>query len=145
MSRESDLAKIHIGAKAIGLDVTDRDPKSDYRSMLRNVAGVDSSAELDASGRKTVLDHLVSHGWKPFKTARRRARPQSSLIYHLWNSLADAGAVQAHGLGAWLISNTARHHPPGWARPEFLPPEVSQGITEQLKQWCKRLNINWRK
>lgn len=63
--RRADLAKIHIAKKDLGLS------DSDYRTMLRSVAGVESSAHLDAAGRKKVLQHLVKCGFKPFQNPPR--------------------------------------------------------------------------
>jgi phage gp16-like protein len=50
--RRAELAKIHLQAKELGLD-TDT-----YRDVLRLVAGVDSAADLDASGRRRVIEHF---------------------------------------------------------------------------------------
>lgn len=56
-SRTSELAKIHIAKKQLGLD------DDTYRDMLWTVARVRSSSELDHAGRKTVLDHLKARGF----------------------------------------------------------------------------------
>ena len=70
--RRADLAKIHIAKKDLGLS------DSDYRTMLRSVAGVESSSHLDANGRKTVLQHLEKCGFKPYKApAKNPARKRN--------------------------------------------------------------------
>ena len=55
--RNYDLMLIHVGAKQVGGD--DRDA---YEDMLEAVAGVRSAADLDAQGRRKVIDHLRTCG-----------------------------------------------------------------------------------
>jgi len=57
---------IHIAKKQLGMD------DDTYREMLRAVAGVSSAAELSASGRQDVLDHLK---WLGFASRRRPGFP----------------------------------------------------------------------
>jgi phage gp16-like protein len=59
--RRRDLARIYIAARQLGLS------GDAYRAMLRRVAGVESAAGLDETGRKAVLAHLKKAGF----TARR--------------------------------------------------------------------------
>jgi phage gp16-like protein len=56
--RRSDLAKIHIAKKQLGLD------DATYRAMLQMVAGVESAGDLDGEGRRKVLSHLSKAGFK---------------------------------------------------------------------------------
>lgn len=56
--RNSELAKIHIAKKQLGLD------DETYRNMLWTVARVKSSADLDDAGRKQVLEHMKARGFK---------------------------------------------------------------------------------
>jgi phage gp16-like protein len=60
--RRRDLSFIHIAAKQLGMDTHDKDPKSEYRSMLWTVARVRSAADLDFAGRKRVREHLEACG-----------------------------------------------------------------------------------
>ncbi|MEW8522512.1 MAG: regulatory protein GemA [Candidatus Thiodiazotropha endolucinida] len=143
--RKADLAKIHIGAKALGMDPGDKDPASEYRTMLWNVANVRSSAKLDYAGREAVIRHLKSRGWKPkpIGSSSRQAR----LIYHIWNKLADAGVVHHRdGLISWIRTTTKSEHPQGtgWQLPEFLPKKVKSKVIEQLKEWAKREEVRWK-
>ena len=57
-TRNNQIATIKIAAKQLGMDDTT------YRYMLSLVAGVHSAANLDAAGRKKVIDHLKSRGAK---------------------------------------------------------------------------------
>ena len=50
--RQSELAKIHIGAKQLFAS------KDDYRDMLEDVAGVRSAADLGPAGRVKVIAAL---------------------------------------------------------------------------------------
>jgi phage gp16-like protein len=66
--RRSELAQIHIARQQIGMD------EESYRNVLWTVARVKSSADLDWSGRKRVLDHMKSCGFK--------VRPKKLLTAH---------------------------------------------------------------
>jgi len=63
--RRQELAMIHIAKKQIGMD------DLVYREMLFAEAGVNSAADLDAGGRKKVLDRFKSLG---FKSAHKSAK-----------------------------------------------------------------------
>lgn len=68
--RKADLAKVHIGKKALGMD------DDAYRAMLRMVGGVDSAADLDGAGLSAVIRHMKGLGWRPgYKGAKRRTTP----------------------------------------------------------------------
>lgn len=68
--RRSALAMIHIARAALGMD------EDVYRAMLLTHGKVRSAADLDRSGRKRVLDHMMACGWKP---APGKARAPSTL------------------------------------------------------------------
>ena len=65
--RRRELAAIHVAKKEIGLD------DATYRYILRNYFNVESSADLDQAGRRKLLDHFKSRGWKG--TGRERREP----------------------------------------------------------------------
>ena len=50
--RKSELAKIHIHKQQLRMD------EAAYRDLLTAVCGVKSSSDLDARGRRKLLDHL---------------------------------------------------------------------------------------
>lgn len=62
--RQAELAKIHIAKKQLDLD------DGTYRDMLWTLARVRTASELDEHGRRQVLEHLKSRGF------RDRTRPQ---------------------------------------------------------------------
>lgn len=69
--RNTDLAKIHVAKKQLGMS------DEDYRAMLWTQGRVTSSGDLDHAGRQRVLDHLKACGFKPAASAntKRPARP----------------------------------------------------------------------
>lgn len=64
-ARRADLAKLHIGAKALGLDA------DAWGAMVRTIAAgrTGSSGDLTAPERGLLLKTLAASGWRP------RARP----------------------------------------------------------------------
>lgn len=80
-NRTAELAKIHIGAKQMGLDPSDKDPGSEYRSMLFNVVGVHSSANLSAQQRHDVIKHMENCGvsFRP-KNRPKPAQDRKALV-----------------------------------------------------------------
>lgn len=56
--RRRDLAAIHVMAKQLGMDAADKNPESEYRSMLFMRGRVRSSKELDYTGLQQVKEHL---------------------------------------------------------------------------------------
>jgi phage gp16-like protein len=56
-ARKADLARIHIAKKALNLD------DETYRDIMFAVARVRSSAQLDFTGRKRLIEHFLKCGW----------------------------------------------------------------------------------
>ena len=56
MSRNAELAKIHMGKKQLGLD------DDTYRAMLEDMFGVSSAGKLDYKQRYRLLRHLEERG-----------------------------------------------------------------------------------
>jgi len=83
--RNTELAKIHIAKKQLGLD------DDTYKDMLWTVARVRSSKDLDEYGRKKILNHLRSCGAK-FKRKKRTtpAQDKQALINKIQAMLAEA-------------------------------------------------------
>lgn len=98
--RRRELAAIHKGAAQLGLDTQDRDPDSVYRTMLRQVGGATSAADLDAAGRRRVLDHLRRLGALPERM--RRPRPpedKAALVAKIRAQLAAAHRADTYADG----------------------------------------------
>ena len=91
--RRAELAKIHIGRKQLGLD------EETYREMLKAVAGVRSSAELDAAGRKKLLAYLRKQGAEFNRRGRTRpAAEKRPLLGKIYALLGDRPAAYAEGI-----------------------------------------------
>jgi phage gp16-like protein len=81
--RRNELAQIHIAKVALGLD------DDTYRQVLWAVARVKSSAELDWTGRKNLLDHFKAKGWKKTNPRPDVAKAKSLLVSKIYALLAD--------------------------------------------------------
>ncbi len=133
----NDLAKIHIAKKALGLD------DDTYRAMIRRIGGVESSAQLDAAGRRALLAEFRSKGWKPApgKAAKARALasdPQSRKIRSLWLALHAAGKVRdpsEKSLAHYVKRQT------GVDRLNWLSVQQARTVIEALKGWAARTGV----
>jgi hypothetical protein len=96
--RDREIKLIHVGRRELGMD------EDTYRAMLELVAGVRSAAALDGAGRKKVIDHLKSKGFKvkskatgkPAAASEPGADAQYRKIQALWGDLARLGAVRVN-------------------------------------------------
>lgn len=72
--RSRDLARIHIGKKALRLD------DETYRSMLYQVTGLRSAKDLDGRQRYQVLDRMKQLGWLEANDAKGKhpGRPRNT-------------------------------------------------------------------
>ena len=89
--RRRDLAAIHAAAAKAGMDTADRNPGSEYRTMLQAQGGATSAADLTADGRRRVLAYLQRlanpNGRPP------RSESQQENIERRWRHLGQAGAI----------------------------------------------------
>jgi phage gp16-like protein len=94
--RRAELAKIHIAKAEKGLS------EDDYRLMLKNVAGVDSAADLDAKARRAVLDHLCGGDGRskqrpyPGKPRNMEVPERAALLDKIEAFLSDRGLPWAY-------------------------------------------------
>ncbi len=88
--RNAELAKIHIAKKRLGLS------DDDYRGMLRELTGCESSRDLSAEERSRVIDAMKQKLLGPPLGSRPSAavEPQLNLIKSLWANLALYGIVR---------------------------------------------------
>lgn len=130
-NRLADLAKIHIAKKQLDMN------EASYRAMLKDIAGVDSAAQLDDNGRNKVIDHLETLGFKP-----RPARPLASSgqyrkIRMLWLDLHAVGLVRdpsERAMRRYIERMT------GIERPYRLSREQASLVIETLKKWRQRVD-----
>lgn len=131
--RNSDLAKIHIAKKQLGL--TDED----YRALLQGYGGASSSSELDHAGRQRVLAYLQGIGFKPKASliAKRPARPTPSadvlpLVRRIRAQLISLGRrpdSYADGIAKQMFGADAPEFFE-WCHPRDLE-KISQALTYQ--------------
>lgn len=132
--RNAELAQIHIAKTQLGLD------DETYRAVLWTVARVQSSKDLDWTGRKKLLEHFKAHGWKPAAPKKAKAiKPvslgQEGLVMALWSELHTDGKVRDPSdaaLGSWLKRNRLPE------RVEWLNPAQLIRVIESLKRWRDR-------
>lgn len=95
-------ALLHVAKAKLGLD------EAEYRSILAELAGVTSSAELDQDGFNLTMAFFEWKGFTPLKAKGPDYgnRPgmatcgQIALIRTLWSEYAGTGATD--GLNTWL-------------------------------------------
>jgi phage gp16-like protein len=110
MSRNANLAKIHIAKKQLGMD------DDTYRAMLKTHGAVSSSKDLTLIGAAKVLAHLERCGFKakPAKAAQRSlpsvGADRAPLMSKVEALLADAGRPWAYadGVAKRLFGNTTK-------------------------------------
>lgn len=108
--RKADLARIHILKAQLKLS------RDQYEAVLWTIGQVESSALLDAHGRKRVIEHLQSHvdaaagiQADPDKPRNLQARPQLRKI-----------AAQLHAAGRnWAYARSVLQRITGKATIEF--------------------------
>lgn len=142
MSRNSELAQIHIAKKQLGMD------EETYRMMLHNVTGKDSTKEMDIQDRYQVLAHLKKVGFKA-RRGKQRLSPktsnadQRSKIRAVWIAMFKDGFIQdgsETALDAWVRRMTKLHvHGQVDSVAWLTSIESAQFVLEALKKWQKRL------
>jgi len=125
--RNRDLAKIHVAAKQLALS------DEDYRAMLWTVARVRSSADLDAHGRRKVLEHMKARGFRPRRTGRPvPADSRAPLLGKIRAMLAEQNRPDAYGDAlAKRIAKTERLE---WCTPEGLRKVVAALTYDQRRK-----------
>lgn len=108
----------------------------EYRAILREKFGKNSSNELNPAQKTLLINHLrgLLNGYKimPFKGSNNTVvtasdKPQVQLIYTLWEEMADKGIIRHRkGLGRFIRNMT------GIDGVEWLPPEQLQKVINAL-------------
>ena len=89
--KRRELAQIHIAKKELGMD------DETYYAMLWSIGRVRHSNELDYTGRKRVLDHLKSRGFRV-----KRGKPATRERANDW-AFVDRAAADRQPLLKKLI------------------------------------------
>jgi len=74
-ARGALIGAIHAGATALGMDTSDKDPRSTYRAMLQEIGGTPSCAKMSDGGLHRVMDHLRRSGFQPQKSIEKKDYP----------------------------------------------------------------------
>ena len=139
MPSRSDLAKIHIAKKELGL--TDEV----YRDIMRSRFGKESAAKLTVGQASQLINHFRSLGWKPKyqqKLPGVYSKPtdgQEGKIIALWLELAKAGVVRNksdRALQAFVRRMTKKHHM------RWCTTGEKNTIIEALKDWGAREGVD---
>ena len=98
LQRRKDLAMIHLAKKDLGLD------DDLYRSVLQELCGVESSADLDALGRRKLIAYFREKGWGRNDYTRGKPRNSSNtdrkrLMSKIEAFLAEAGRPWSYADG----------------------------------------------
>lgn len=83
----NQLARIHIGRKALGLD------EDTYRALLLRLTGKSSSKEMSVAERLRVLSEMQRLG--AFQKPKRLLTPQQKACLAKWYKLRRLGAVKS--------------------------------------------------
>lgn len=130
MPSRSDLAKIHIAKKALGLD------DATYRGILWDRYHLDTAADLSPGQAADLIALFREKGWRPASAGQR------GLIHVLWHQLAAAGVVRHDDEDA-LARFVA--HATGDKQLQQLTVREASHLIEMLKQWLKREGIEDRR
>lgn len=125
--RKRELAQIHVGKAALGW--TDED----YRFLLFKQTGKSSSADLDAAGRRKLLDYMAAYGWRP--AGKPFGQPEK--IKWLWRKLAETHALKDTSDAA-LMAFVGRTAGTAVTDLKFLPVAQASTVIEALKSWLNR-------
>lgn len=131
-SRRSLLAKVHIAAKALGLE------DDAYRDMLEGLTGQRSAGKLSDKQLALVLAAMRKKGWsgEDPRPARKKPAPRATpgtapLLSKIGALLADSGRPWAYAEG--LAARMYKVERLEWAKPEQL-----RGIVAALVKDAKR-------
>jgi phage gp16-like protein len=124
MPDRTDLAKIHIAIKELGLD------DATYRGVLWDRYHKESAADLTQQQAADLLDLFRQKGWRPASFGQR------GLIHVLWHKLEAAGALDHPGekaLAAFI------EHATGKDDLRRLTVREASRVIEMLKKWIERV------
>lgn len=128
-ARRRELGQIHQGKAALAWS------DDDYRVHLRRLTDKSSAADLDAAGRRRVLDHMARCGWIPKRAFKPFGQPEK--IKWLWRKLGETGTLKNRNNHA-LLTFVTRTTGMEVADVQFLPVSQASVVIEALKSWLNR-------
>jgi phage gp16-like protein len=135
ISRQTTAA-IKIAQKSAGL------ADDDYRTMLKRVAGVDSSTKLDAGSAGRVLEELDRLGAKPWPKASRRpmaSQPLARKARAIWLMLHNLDQLES---GSEKALNAFAKRITGKDDMTFSDNAELNKVVEALKAWSLRAGVS---
>lgn len=130
--RQAELAKIHIAKKELGLS------EGDYRAMLFEIGGQESSGDLDRAGRRRILDHLRSLGWQTKGKGRKRPSNINAGRNSRGAQLTKIEALLTVGKLPWGYADALALRICKVDRVEFVPSSELYKIITALRKQAKR-------
>lgn len=142
MSRNTELAKIHLGKKQLGLD------DETYQTMLEDMFGVSSAAKLDYKQRYHLLRHMEERG--AVFTAKQENTAKSESEYYVIPDSAPYRRQKRYILAlweklGWTISGVDARLKDEFGVESFVllaDQEVLQTITTDLVRHCLERGID---
>lgn len=128
--RKRDLGHIHAGKKALNWS------DDDYRFHLVNLTGKASAAELEAAGRRKVLDHMATLGFVP-KSSTFKPFDQAAKIKWLWKKIDEHKGLRDSSHAALLVF-VGRTTGSGYSDVKFIPTREASRVIEALKAMLTR-------
>ena len=138
--RRAMIAKIHVAAKALGLD------DGTYRGLLSRVTGQDSCSGCTDRQLVLVLDAMRLAGWEgpPEGTGKRRSgKSWVRKVWAIWGDLKPLiGATDDVPLRTFVARQThTPKNPAGISDPEFLSPAEATKVIHGLEGWLDRVRL----
>ncbi|EAU53549.1 gp16 family protein [Mariprofundus ferrooxydans] len=125
--RRSELAKIHLAKKDLGLD------DDTYRDVLWTICRVRSAADLDSTARFKLIKHFESLGWK--QKGNRNWGRKPAVTADKTQLLSKLEALLADNRLAWSYAD-------GMAQRMFKVDKVAWLNPEQLRKLVAALQIS---
>ncbi len=130
MTRKTLMARVHVGAKTLGMDEDTR------RAWMENLVGQRSCIDCTDGQLKRLADDMKRQGattdrWRP--SQKRYVRK----IWALWGDMKRRGLLaDAKDPRAWLVGFVRRQT--GVDNPEWLSPDQANKVIEGLKSIIDR-------
>lgn len=131
-SRRSLLAKVHIGAKALGMD------DDTYRDMLEALTGQRSAGKLTEKQLALVIAAMRKRGWADEDQRPARKKPKARTAPDCRPLLDKVGALLADSGRPWAYAVGMVKRMYGVERLEWAQPEQLRGVIAALVKDAKR-------
>jgi hypothetical protein len=137
-ARRRELARIHLLAKALGMDTSDPNPNSDYRSILWATARVHSAGDLDAAGRARVIEHMELCMPAAARSRAYRRRPRNLGSQERGPQLKKIEALLASAGRPWAYAHAMAKRMFGVDDVAFCAPDQLRRVIAALAYDAKR-------